>query len=384
MSVHYVIDDTVDTPYISENSVYVNANYIMDLYKRDPNTVVRFVAHISMQNILGFIRPEFDRLMQLAEDMITEYVLDSFDTPHISLPGKGDRMYACERLFKRISNPIPSLLVTELKNLPSWETDNYIRMFTKDDHSRRTCIDEESWSEISKQVMTEVEGFSKNIDEKTDSLLKILRIRNRRHYDYRTFLKKFLSKRTNVKENPDEFDYIYYSYGLRLYGNVPLIDSLEYSESNSPNEFVIAIDTSGSTVKGPVSRFIEESLSVIEQGGMESGKTRLHIIQCDDRIRSDTIIRTKSDISHFMNNFELKGGKGTDFRPVFRYIDSLIEQKILNKLNGMIYFTDGLGTFPEKKPEYDVAFVFCDDEFREHIIPPWAMKIIVQTSDLIQ
>ena len=48
----------------------------------------------------------------------------------------------------------------------------------------------------------------------------------------------------------------------------------------------------------------------------------------------------------------------------------------------MMYFTDGLGTFPEGRPRYDVAFVFCDDGSKEHPIPPWAMKIELTPDDL--
>ena len=47
-----------------------------------------------------------------------------------------------------------------------------------------------------------------------------------------------------MRLDPDEFDYVYYTYGLKLYRNMPLIKPLEYREVKRIQEFVIAIDTS--------------------------------------------------------------------------------------------------------------------------------------------
>ena len=54
-------------------------------------------------------------------------------------------------------------------------------------------------------------------------------------------------------------------------------------------------------------------------------------------------------------------------------------------LKGLIYFTDGLGQFPEKTPDYDAAFVFMDEEGCElPPVPPWAMKVVVDEAGLSQ
>ena len=73
-----------------------------------------------------------------------------------------------------------------------------------------------------------------------------LREVNRERYDYTSFLKKFAVMGEVMKINDDEFDYIYYTYGLKLYENMPLIEPLEYKDVKRIREFVIAIDTSGS------------------------------------------------------------------------------------------------------------------------------------------
>lgn len=48
------------------------------------------------------------------------------------------------------------------------------------------------------------------------------------------------------------------------------------------------------------------------------------------------------------NTFEIKGGGNTDFRPPFKYIDRLIEEGKIKNPGGMLYFTDGEGTYPKK------------------------------------
>jgi predicted metal-dependent peptidase len=63
----------------------------------------------------------------------------------------------------------------------------------------------------------------------------------------------------------------------------------------------------------------------------------------------------------------LKGRGGTDFTPVFEYIT---EKKIQPKV--LLYYTDGCGTYPEKKPEYPVIWLLT-----EKVSVPWGKKIIL-------
>jgi predicted metal-dependent peptidase len=56
-------------------------------------------------------------------------------------------------------------------------------------------------------------------------------------------------------------------------------------------------------------------------------------------------------------------------------------QELLN-LKGLIYFTDGCGEFPAKKPDYDTAFVFIDDDYNNPDVPPWAIKLILQKDEI--
>lgn len=356
---------------------------IVSGYLEDRNSVSRTMAHIVLHCILGHSAPNGGGSPEgLAEDMLVEYILDSLDTPHLSVPGRPDRTYAVERIISIAGSPSVHRIAEAISSEPDWKRSSYSRLFERDDHSARTA-DTDLWKEMSEQAAVELEGFSGSLSGRAGMLMRILRIRNRRKHDYREFLRRFMTRGSLPTEDPDSFDPIYYTYGLQRYGNIPLMDSSEISDRTSIREFVIAVDTSGSVMKGPVTRFLEEAMDAVEQCLPRDG-ARIHIIQCDDMVRSDTVIGCRADLDVLMSDFRLAGGGGTDFRPAFRYVDSLIESGELMGLKGMLYFTDGIGTYPERRPGYDVAFVFCGDGSAERSIPPWAMRLELDADDLMR
>ena len=86
-----------------------------------------------------------------------------------------------------------------------------------------------------------------------------------------------------------------------------------------------------------------------------------------------------------MENFHIRGFGGTDFRPTFAYVQTLRDSGALRDLKGLIYFTDGLGQFPDKTPDYDTAFVFLDDGDRMlPAVPPWAIKVVIDEENIRQ
>ena len=382
LSLGTVVTGGSGPPACDGRTITFHAETVLSSFRDDPNSVTRDLAHCVMHCVLGHDSPDNRPSADLAEDMLVEYVLDCLDTPHTSVPGRDDRTFVCERMFWKAGAPAPDLLTEAVSQTSQWQLDLHRRMFVRDDHSARSGIDDPVWRELSQQVMAEIEGFVRDDDGRTAALMHILRIRNRRRYDYRSFLRKFMTRRTTVRESQTEFDPIYYTYGLSHYGNLPLIDSLEQSDSGMVDEFVVAVDTSGSTMRGPVVRFLEEAFDVLRQTGI-GRDANLHVIQCDDEVRSDDVVRSEGDLRRLVSGFELKGGGGTDFRPVFDYVDRMIEDGGFRNLRGLMYFTDGFGTYPTRRPPYDVAFVFCDDMYREHEVPPWAMRIVVRTEDLM-
>ncbi len=106
---------------------------------------------------------------------------------------------------------------------------------------------------------------------------------------------------------------------------------------------VIAIDTSGSVDEDLLSLFLGEVASVTQQ----YPNFEIDLITADAKIQSHEVFLPGETLV-----YEIKGRGGTDFRPVFEYIDRHIDYPTL-----LIYFTDGFGTFPDVEPSYDLLWV---------------------------
>ena len=241
---------------------------------------------------------------------------------------------------------------------------------------------EKAWKEISRRIQVDLETASRRHGLDAGSLVQSLRPVTREHYDYADFLRRYMSLGEVVQVNNDEFDYIFYTYGLSLYGNMPLVEPLEYKEVRRIREFVVAIDTSGSVSGGLVQRFVTKTYNILRQQENFFTKINLHIIQCDAQIQEDAHITCQRDFEDYLAHMELHGFGGTDFRPVFQYVDQLIRDGAFTNLRGMIYFTDGAGIFPERKPDYDAAFVFVGDEGLDPDVPVWAIKLVLQSEEI--
>ena len=96
----------------------------------------------------------------------------------------------------------------------------------------------------------------------------------------------------------------------------------------------------------------------------------------------DTVIHSVQELEQFCDRFEVRGFGGTDFRPAFGYVDGLIQKGELTDLKGLLYFTDGFGTYPQCKPDYDVAFVFFQEDYAAPQTPPWAIRVVLGPEEL--
>lgn len=168
--------------------------------------------------------------------------------------------------------------------------------------------------------------------------------------------------------------------GCRLYGNMPLVEPLESREVYQIQEFVIAVDTSYSTSGELVENFLKETFDILTQRSRFSQRSQIRIIQCDNQVRMDEVITSEEQLRQLPEHFTVAGGGGTDFRPVFSYVNDLLEQGKIKNLGGLLYFTDGKGIYPKKRPEYKTAFLFLK-EYEEENVPPWAMRVKLEPEE---
>ena len=331
----------------------------------------------------------------LACDIAVESMIDEIHRPCIYVHVSPARKSLYGKLRERLSVLNAEGIYEELQNMNLSEAEyrNLAGIFYRDNHSRweeekkkprpdKNRNKKEDWDDNREKMQTEMEIFSKEASDDQKNLLEQISAENRERYDYREFLRKFSVLKETVQVDPDSFDYVFYNYGMELYGNMPLIEPLETKEIKRIEDFVIVIDTSMSCSGGLVKKFLEETYSVLSQSESFFKKVNIHILQCDDRIRQDVKIENEGQLRAYMDHLELRGMGGTDFRPAFLYVDQMIRERKFDKLKGLLYFTDGYGTFPVKMPPYDTAFVFMKDNYTDVDVPPWAIKIILDEEQL--
>lgn len=247
----------------------------------------------------------------------------------------------------------------------------------------RTESAEEDWKKITKRIIRDSEasasvfGISPGFDSLKLNSVVIDKC------DYRDFLKKFIQTNEQFEINDDEFDYIYYTYGLNLYGNVPLIEPLEYSENTKINRLIIAIDTSGSVYGKLVEGFVNKTYSLLKSTDFFYKECEIHLLQCDCKIRSVNVFHSQDELENYLSHITLNGFGGTDFRPVFDYADKLFKKDINKAFNGVIYFTDGDGIYPTRMPQYKNAFIITDNGFDKNKLPSWAMPVYVNPDEFL-
>lgn len=76
---------------------------------------------------------------------------------------------------------------------------------------------EQVWSDIARRMQTELEAFAgKWQGSEPGGLSQSLSAVTREKYDYADFLRRFAVLGEAMKVNDDEFDYIFYTYGMKL------------------------------------------------------------------------------------------------------------------------------------------------------------------------
>ena len=235
-----------------------------------------------------------------------------------------------------------------------------------------------NWDKEGKRIQTEIETIGKKNSDRLGKLSWMLKIQNTSRTDYREFLSRFKVLREEGGIDPDSFDYGMYSFGLTHYGNMPLIEENEFREVKKIQELAIVIDTSASCKDVLVQRFLNETAAILLGSENFFRQIKIHVIQCDNQVQRDDIIKNVDEMNKYASNIHVEGGYGTDFRPAFEYVENLIFEKKLENLKGLIYFTDGYGIYPDKPTAYDTAFVFAEDEeYEDENVPDWALKLYI-------
>lgn len=377
--------------------LYYNGNYLAERYLRSSRYTNRAYLHVVLHCMLRHLSKKRGRdsaLWDLSCDAAVESILD--DLPYTcirtgTVPAKQKFYGECRSELKVLTaEGIYSKLLREKR--PEYEIAQLQRAFLIDDHGlwdmekngedRQSAQQDEKWKSISERTQTGMETVLSGSATGGEAVLEQVRVETRDDVDYRKFLRRFAVPREVMEVDGDAFDYIYYTYGLSHYGNMPLIEPPETREEKRIEDLVIAIDTSMSTSGELVREFLRCTYAILRSTETFTRKLNIRILQCDDTVRSDTVIRSMAELERYMADFTLKGGSATDFRPVFEYVDKLRADGAFTALRGLIYFTDGMGTYPQKRPPYDTAFVLLEEPPVSMKMPPWCIRLLLDLTTL--
>jgi predicted metal-dependent peptidase len=146
-----------------------------------------------------------------------------------------------------------------------------------------------------------------------------------------------------------------YSRPSNRRGDPAVFPSLRSGQIN----LVVALDTSGSISDQEIQEFLSEIDAIKSQM-----RARVVFHACDAALAKDGPW-TYEPWEQFSLPREFSGGGGTDFTPVFQWVEEQDQHPDM-----LIYFTDAEGVFPEREPTFPVIWLV---KGREKV--PWGQRV---------
>lgn len=380
-------------------ALYYPGPWLLRIYRTNrrylPRAYMHSVLHCIFRHL--WLRGKRDAaLWDLACDIAVEHVLDTWGIPLLTRPVGWRRQQTYEALSQSCrvlsAGPVYRALAagrTGGRELAALQKEFYCdshALWPQDPDAPAAQAAGKQWEQLGRETELSMQesGRRAGSDDGAAALLAQVRAGQSRRL-YKDFLRRFATLREEPHLDPDEFDLGYYTYGLSVYGNMPLIEPLETREVKKVRDFVIVLDTSDSTSGALVKAFLRETFTLLKTTDRFFAKCNILVLQCDDAVRSETRLRDLDALERYMRGFTLHGGGGTDFRPAFARIEELRAQNAFTELKGVLYFTDGKGIFPARRPPYEVAFLFLDNGEAPPLsdVPPWAMKLVLKPEELL-
>ena len=401
-----VADMRVDFLATDGGKLYFLPMMAAEKYMENPLLINRAYLHSVLHCLFGHMYKREKRdedMWNLACDIMVEGVIDDMEVASVTTvvpPLKEEaevriarecKIFSAEYIYDYLKKNKEDILALEnyfkVDDHSLWDNENNDEKDTKREKKEENAKEEELWKDVSTKIQTEIETYSRSIGIENTRLYQSLVTKNREKVSFADFLRKFKEPVEEIKLDFETFDYGFYNYGLRLYGNMPLIEEPEYRVSEAVKNFVVVIDTSGSVSREIVTGFLEETVNILTEESTtdDFGITKeCVIIQCDNQIQDVKVLHNKEELEHYIKEFEIIGRGGTDFRVAFSYIADEVKEGRMSKPSGLVYFTDGYGIYPEAKPEYDVVFVFPETAYPDGKFPyisgefpVWAMHLVM-------
>lgn len=181
--------------------------------------------------------------------------------------------------------------------------------------------EEKNW----KQIISEAYAYSKLQGKTPMGMDRYIDELNNPKLPWRQLLQKYI-----LQQIPYDFTYSRPSKKSIVTGVfIPAIKKEQL-------EIAVAIDTSGSMSEEDLQDCLSEVLGIVSA----YDNVELTVLTCDADVHTVKQVRSLADAK----SIKMKGGGGTDFRPVFKWLgDNKPNLKLL------LFFTDGYGEFPTKE-----------------------------------
>ena len=216
--------------------------WFIGLYRSNRRYLPRAVLHSVLHCVFRhpWLRGGRDAsLWGLACDIAVEQTIDALQVPSLTRPVGWLRQKPTRHCAKTGPCPPPGpftagLPLRSLTNCKSC-TGNCVRQpppLAQGPTSQQAQVQGRHWEQLGRETRISMQQAGQQAGQAAGAetmQAQIEAAHSRRLY--KDFLRRFAVMREEPRLDPDEFDLGYYSYGLRTYGNLPLIEPLESRES---------------------------------------------------------------------------------------------------------------------------------------------------------
>jgi len=320
--VELVVDDNIEAFKSDGKVLRYKEGYLLDLKVDELEFIL---ANAAMHKSLSYENRKNNRsgrLWQMATDISINSMLleNGMSMPNGAIYRKiFDGMYA-EEIYAQLKDEI--LRDDEELEYEADDKDDVEKKF-QDEILQEQLFAQEALGLLEQEV---------NIGEAPKSIERFFKLEYLSNIDWRDELRLALEKYFQ-----DDYTLLPPSKKLLSYGI--------YLPSSISTRFrlVIAIDSSGSIDEELLNQFLSEVNFLMDL----IQNYQIELIVCDDKVRSH-----KTFYSGEALELDLIGGGGTNFCPVFSYVDDNFDDVEL-----LLYFSDLDGVFPDKEPSYEVKWI---------------------------
>ncbi len=251
-------------------------------------------------------------LWGLACDIAVEATLDTLNTPATKRPVGWVRQQCYTQLREKCkflaAGPIYRVLAqTDAETLNKWQREFYTdshRLWPADPDSPAAQMRGKQWENLGRQTELSMEESGRRAGQDTAAQALQAQVQaGRSRRLYRDFLRRFAVWHEEPHLDPEEFDLGFYSYGLRTYGNLPLIEPLESREVKKIRDFVIVVDTSESTAGELVKAFLKETFTLLKSQDSFFRQCRILVMQADNAVRDEVWLNDLDALDRYTAQF---------------------------------------------------------------------------------